>query len=44
MITNKKYHTEEDIPYDGAKYMYLVGDIDDKDKLNDIVIDTYNGL
>ena len=42
--TNKKYHMEEDIPYDGAKYMYLVDDIDDKDKLKDIVIDTYNGL
>ena len=42
--TNKKYHMEEDIPYDGAKYMYLVNDINDKDKLNDIVIDTYNGL
>ena len=42
--TNKKYHMEEDIPYDGAKYMYLVDDVDDKDKLKDIVIDTYNGL
>ena len=41
MITNKKYYMDEDIPYDGAKYMYLVNDID---KLNDIVIDTYNGL
>ena len=42
--TNKKYHMDEDIPYDGAKYMYLVDDVDDKDKLKDIVIDTYNGL
>lgn len=44
MITSKKYYMDEDIPYDGAKYMYLVNDVDDKDKLNDIVIDTYNGL
>lgn len=42
--TNKKYHMEEDIPYDGAKYMYLVDDVDNIDKLKDIVIDTYNGL
>ena len=42
--TNKKYSMEEDIPYDGAKYMYLVDDIDNIDKLKDIVIDTYNGL
>ncbi len=42
--TNKKYHMEEDIPYDGAKNMYLVDDIDNIDKLKDIVIDTYNGL
>ena len=42
--TNKKYHMEEDMPYDGAKYMYLVDDIDNIDKLKDIVIDTYNGL
>ncbi len=42
--TNKKYHMEEDIPYDGAKKMYLVDDIDNEDILKDIVIDTYNGL
>ena len=42
--TNKKYHMEEDMPYDGAKYMYLVDDIDNIDKLKDIVIDTYNSL
>ena len=41
--TNNKYNLEESIPYDGAKAMYLV-DIDDKDKLESIIIDTYNGL
>ena len=42
--TNKKYNMEESIPYDGAKNMYLVDDVDNIDKLKDIVIDTYNGL
>ena len=41
--TNDKYNLEESIPYDGAKAMYLV-DIDDKDNLENIIIDTYNGL
>ena len=41
--TNNKYNLEESIPYDGAKAMYLV-DIDDKDNLENIIIDTYNGL
>ena len=42
--TNKKYNMEESTPYDGAKNMYLVEDVDNIDKLKDIVIDTYNGL
>ena len=42
--SNKKYHMEEAIPYDGAKPMYLVGDVDDKDLLKNIVLDTYNDL
>ena len=41
--TNKKYNLQESIPYDGAKAMYLV-DIDDKETLESIIIDTYNGL
>ena len=41
--TNNKYNLQESIPYDGAKAMYLV-DIDDKDNLENIIIDTYNGL
>ena len=42
--TNKKYNMEESTPYDGAKNMYLVDDVDNIDKLKDIVIDTYNGI
>ena len=41
---NKKYEMDEVIPYKNAKPMYLVDDIDNKDTLRDIVIDTYNTL
>ena len=43
--SNKKYNMKEQIPYAGSKKtMYLVEDIDDKEKLKDIVIDTCKGL
>ena len=41
--SNEKYKLEESIPYEGAKKMYLV-DIDDKELLNEIILDTYNNL
>ena len=41
---NKKYKMEETIPYKGAKPMYLVDDVDDKDKIKNIVIDTCKDL
>ena len=41
---NKKYHMEEAIPYESAKPMYLVEDVDNIDRLKEIVLDTYNGL
>ena len=41
---NKKYNMEEEIPYKGAKPMYFVDNVDDKELLRDIVIDTYNDL
>ena len=41
---NKKYNMHEAIPYDGAKPMYLVDDVDNSDTLKEIVIDTYKGL
>ena len=41
---NKKYNMQEQIPYDGAKPMYLVDDIDDKEALRDIVLDTCKDL
>lgn len=41
--SNKKYGMSETIPYEGAKEMYLV-DVDNRDNLRDIVLDTCDGL
>ncbi len=41
---NKKYNLEEAIPYETAKPMYYVEDVDNIDLLKDIIIDTYKGL
>ena len=41
---NKKYNMQESIPYESAKPMYLVDDVDNQEVLRDIVIDTYKGL
>ncbi len=41
---NSKYNMEEAIPYESAKAMYLVDDIDNEDKLKEIVLDTCKGL
>ncbi len=41
---NKKYNMLESIPYDGAKPMYLVDDIDNQKTLKGIVIDTCKDL
>lgn len=42
--TNKKYRLKESIPYRRAKKMYLVHDVDNKEILRSIVLDTYMGL
>ena len=42
--TNKEYDMKDSIPYDGAKPMYLVEDVDNQDTLKDIVLDTCRGL
>ena len=42
--TNKKYNMNEQIPYKSAKLMYLVDDVDNKELLKEIVIETYKGL
>ena len=38
------YELSEEIPYDGAKLMYQIKNIDDKNELKNIIIDTYNDL
>lgn len=42
--TNKKYNMSEQIPYEGAKAMYLVNDVDNKERLKEIVIETCKRL
>ena len=42
--SNKHYKMKEAIPYEGAKPMYLVEDIDNQELLKDIVFDTCEGL
>ena len=42
--TNKKYKMEEQIPYETAKSMYMIEDVDNKELIRDIVIDTCKGL
>lgn len=42
--TNKKYNMNKQIPYESAKPMYLVDDVDNKELLKEIVIETCKGL
>ena len=42
--SNKKYHMEEAIAYPNAKKMYLVDNIDNKELLKRIILDTYKDL
>lgn len=35
---------QESIPYNGAKPMYLIDDVDNKEALKEIILDTYTGL
>ena len=42
--SNKKYNMQESIPYESAKPMYLVDDVDNQEKIRDIVLDTCKGL
>ena len=41
---NARFEMPEAIPYDGAKPMYLVEDVDDKGKLAEIVRATVEGV
>ena len=41
---NEQYKMAEEIPYDGAKPMYFVEDVDDRGKLGEIIEVTKKGL
>lgn len=41
---NQKYNMQEAIPYEGAKPMYFVDDMDNKEMLKKIVLDTCKDL
>ncbi len=41
---NAEFGMEEAIPYSGAKKMWLVGEVDDVDRLREIVLKTVEGL
>ena len=41
---NKKYNMQESIPYESAKPMYLVDEVDNQEALRDIVLDTCKDL
>ena len=42
--SNRKYHMKEAIPYKNAKPMYLVDEVDNKEMLKNIVLDTWKDL
>ena len=44
MIYDEQYKMTEEIPYNSAKLMYSVEDVDDKEKLAEIVNTTVKGL
>lgn len=41
---NEKYHMEEQIPYESAKPMHFVEEVDNKELLKEIVTQTCKGL
>ncbi len=42
--SNKKYNMKESVPYENAKPMYLVDEVDNEEILKNIVLDTYKDL
>lgn len=42
--SNKKYNMQESMPYESAKPMYLVGDVDNQEILKEIILDTCQDL
>ena len=44
VANNKKYNMHETMPYENAKPMYLVDDVDNGEIIREIILDTYNDL
>ena len=42
--TNKHYNLKEAVPYENAKPMYFAGDIEDKEFLKEIVVNTCKSI
>ena len=42
--TNKKYGMHEQLPYEGAKPMFMIDDVDSKEIVYEIIVETYKGL
>lgn len=42
--SNKKYNLQEQIPYKGAKAMYLAEDLENKELLREMIIETCKDL
>ena len=42
--TNKKYNMHEQVPYASAKTMYLIDDVENKELLKEIIVETCKGL
>ncbi len=42
--TNKHYNMKEELPYEGAKTMYFIDNVDNKDLLKEIIINTCKSL
>lgn len=42
--SNAEFGMSEALPYEGAKKMYLVDEVDDKERLKEIVVGTIKGL
>lgn len=42
--SNRKFNLKEEIPYEGAKPMYLIEDVDNKELLKEVILETYPDL
>ncbi len=42
--SNEKYHLKEALPYQGAKMMYLMEDLEDSERVKSIILDTCRDL